>query len=109
MTKQIKGLTFSIESLLRDAEHLEGCGAGNEAAAIRWAVAEIKRLSKIATDRRYEIEAMTNMLGPNGLAVVKSWRDRGVTRMHFDWGPSAAYMSGEERAAVILSIDEQVS
>jgi hypothetical protein len=78
-------------------------------ALFKLAIEEIKRLRTLATDRSYKITALTNMLGPNGLAVVKNWDERGVTRIHFDWGPSAASLTGEERAAFILDMEKQFS
>jgi len=57
-------------------------------------------------DRDYMICALVNMLGPNALSVWKAWQDKGVKRVHFSWGPDAAAMTGEERAAVILEMEE---
>lgn len=37
----IDGLAFSIEGLKRDADEIEACGAGNEAAQMRWAAAAL--------------------------------------------------------------------
>lgn len=42
--KQIEGLALSVEGLLRDADEIEACGGGNEAAMMRWAADEIKGL-----------------------------------------------------------------
>lgn len=40
----INGLAFSVEILRRDADEIEACGGGNEAACMRWAADEIERL-----------------------------------------------------------------
>ena len=47
---QIEGLAFSVEGLRRDADEIEACGGGNEAAGMRWAAGEIERLRKAARD-----------------------------------------------------------
>lgn len=44
MTETIDGLAFSVEGLRRDADEIELCGGGNEAACMRWAAGEIERL-----------------------------------------------------------------
>ena len=67
---------------------------------------EIKRINRIANDRQYFIDALVNMLGPNGLKVWKGWQARQIVRVHYSWGPEAASMTGEERAAAILEWDE---
>ena len=46
---QIEGLAFSVEGLRRDADEIEAWGAGNEAAAVRWAAAEMERLRALET------------------------------------------------------------
>ena len=40
----IEILAFSTDGLRRDATEVEGWGAGNEAAQMRWAADEIERL-----------------------------------------------------------------
>lgn len=70
--------------------------------------AEIKRLTRVATDRQYMMLAYTSMLGPIGLEVVSEWDKKGVTRFHASWGPDAVNLSGEERAKVLLDAHNQV-
>ncbi len=60
--------------------------------------AEKRNLNTIAVDRRYMIEALVSMLGPNGLKVWQHWQDSGVKRTHVSWEPDAWKLSGEERA-----------
>lgn len=50
-------LAFSVEGLKRDADEMAGWGAGNEAAHVRWAAAEIERL-------RQENEALKGAFKP---------------------------------------------
>lgn len=63
---------------------------------------EIRRLTKLATDRHYFMDAYRNMLGPIGLKVAKMWDEKRVQRVHFSWGEKAFDMTGEERAQHIL-------
>lgn len=44
MSDRIEGIAFSIEGLRRDADEIEACGGGNEAATMRWAAARIAEL-----------------------------------------------------------------
>lgn len=44
MSDLIEGIAFSIEGLRRDADEIEACGGGNEAAHMRWAAARIAEL-----------------------------------------------------------------
>lgn len=71
--------------------------------------AEIARLRRLATDRKYMLEAYRNMLGPKGLEVATMWERQGVTRQHTSWGPDAYSLSGEERAQVLLDVQTAVS
>lgn len=71
--------------------------------------AENKRLSRLATDRLYMMEAYKAMLGPAGLQVVKTWEEMGVTRQHTSWGPEAHKLTGEERAQAILEMQDALS
>jgi hypothetical protein len=71
--------------------------------------AEIARLRRLATDRKYMLEAYRNMLGPKGLEVATIWERQGVTRQHTSWGPDAYSLSGEERAQVLLDVQTAVS
>lgn len=66
--------------------------------------AQIVKLNRLATDRMYMMHAYRNMLGPIALKVVEGWEDKGVTRIHYDWGPKALEMSGEDRAQFILDL-----
>ena len=68
--------------------------------------AEVKRLTTLATDRFYFMEAYRAMLGPIGREVAKMWKDRGVMRVHYSWGPDALAKSGEERAQLILDWED---
>ena len=70
---------------------------------------EIKRLNRIATDRRYMMDAYKAMLGPIALQVVKHWEDKGVTRQHTSWGPEAHKLTGEERAQILLDVQSAAS
>jgi hypothetical protein len=47
---QIEGLAFSVDGLRRDADEIEACGNGNEAAQMRWAADEIERLQERVKD-----------------------------------------------------------
>lgn len=48
----IEILAFSTDGLRRDAVEVEGWGAGNEAAQMRWAADEIERLrADLASER----------------------------------------------------------
>lgn len=66
---------------------------------------EIKRLTRMLTDSAYMLAAQRNMLGENGLKVVAMWEATRVKRVHYSWGPSAADMTGEERAKFILDLE----
>lgn len=67
--------------------------------------AERKRLTRLATDRSYMMEAYRSMLGPKGLEVAVMWEKQGVTRQHTSWGPEAWKASGEDRAGWLLDIE----
>lgn len=66
---------------------------------------EVTRYRKLYTDASYWQLAYQNMLGPKALQAVMMWRKKGITRLHFDWGPEAHKMSGEERAQFILDLE----
>ena len=68
--------------------------------------ADVVKFRRRSTDRQYMIEALVNMLGPTALKVWQGWQERGVQRVHYDWGPGAASLTGEERAAMVLEMDE---
>jgi hypothetical protein len=67
--------------------------------------AEVVRLGNLATDRLYMMNAYYAMLGPKALEVVTKWAKKGVTRVHTDWAPSAAALTGEGRAQELLDWD----
>jgi hypothetical protein len=66
----------------------------------------LKAANREATDQRYMAHAYRNMLGPTGLKVAEMWDKKRVSRVHFDWGPKAAEMTGEERAQFILELED---
>jgi hypothetical protein len=66
---------------------------------------ERDKANRVATDRRYMLDAYWCMLGPNGLKVAQMWKDKGVLRQHTSWGPEASRLTGEERAAVLLDAE----
>lgn len=59
-------------------------------------------------DKAYQIAALVSMLGENGRKVWDNWKQQGITRVHYSWGPGAAKLTGEERAAVMLEWDQAV-
>ena len=75
---------------------------------IAWLLSERKRLLQLATDRQYFIEALVNMLGPIALKVWQMWQEKKVSRVHYSWGEKFYSMSGEERAAAILKVEEEL-
>lgn len=62
-----------------------------------------------ATNAEYFNVAYRNMLGPVGRQVAEMWREKGVRRVHFDWGPEADNLTGEERAQIILDVENAPS
>ena len=64
---------------------------------------------RTVNDFKYQIGALVNMLGPNGRKVWEGWQTRGVLRVHYSWGPKAAKMTGEERAAEMLKLDDAIA
>jgi len=89
--------------------------AANEAQARRIAEleAEIEAKDRAlanerhrATNAEYFVAAYRNMLGVKGLAVAAMWDTKKVTRVHISWGPDAGELSGEERAAFILAMED---
>lgn len=66
---------------------------------------EVGELRRQLNNARYMLRAYRDMLGPNGLKVAEMWDARGVERVHHEWGPQAAEMTGEERAAFILKME----
>jgi len=66
---------------------------------------EVATVTRIATDRRYMMEAYYSMLGPLGREVADQWKANGVLRQHTSWGPEAWKLTGEERARLLLDIE----
>lgn len=72
-------------------------------------IKEVAGLRRVATDRLYMMQAYYNMLGPKGREVADAWAAKGLIRTHVDWGPDAAELTGEERAAVLLRVEADIS
>lgn len=66
----------------------------------------IEKERRRATDAEYMVRAFRNMLGPTALRVAQMWDKKRVQRVHFDWGPTAREMTGEERAQFILDLED---
>lgn len=67
---------------------------------------EIETLKREKADLQYMNAALTTMLGPVALEVVKTWNERNVRRVHYSWGPEAHKLTGEERAQVMLDVEK---
>lgn len=80
--------------------------AREQRAELKMLRAEVAKQRKRATDAEYMGEAYFNMLGETGLKVANMWREKNITRVHFDWGPDAKKLTGEQRAQFILDIEE---
>lgn len=84
-----------------------------ESAADKARIAELeKKLADErhrATNAEYFNVAYRNMLGPVGVKVAEMWREKNVRRIHFDWGPEAVNLTGEERAQIILDMENMPS
>lgn len=78
-------------------------------AALAEARKALEAEGRRATDAEYFNVAYRNMLGPIGRKVAEMWREKGVKRIHFDWGPDADSLTGEERARIILDIEARPS
>lgn len=83
-----------------------GAALGRMAEASDHRDRELGRLRRLATDRAYLMQAYHDMLGPKGREVAALWREKGVTRVHFDWGPDGLARAGEDRAAIILDLEK---
>lgn len=57
------------------------------------------------TDQKYMIAALYDLLGPKAREVADMWDRSNTCRVHHDWGPKAAALSGEERAQVLLDLE----
>jgi hypothetical protein len=55
-------LSFSTETLRRDADEIEACGGGNEARCMRWAADEIERLQSVEAELNNLKEGRTLLL-----------------------------------------------
>lgn len=77
-----------------------------QAATIAQQNATLQKLRREFIDQGYMLAAVTDMLGPVGLAVWQRWQDNGVVRVHHSWGPEARNMTGEERAEVLLAWED---
>lgn len=84
------------------------CKVWQQYHALKADADEIKKQIHRATNAEYMLSAYRNMLGENGLAVAKEWEARGVRRVHFDWGPEAHKLTGEERAQFILNMNNAI-
>lgn len=76
--------------------------AADEIAKLR---AENAKLTRMATDRRYMMDAYRAMLGPVALKVAEAWETKGVLRQHTYWRPEAHKLTGEERAQHLLDAE----
>lgn len=102
------------DCILRQAHGMFACEATEEKMAASWnrragedaLNADLKKQIHRATNAEYMGAAYYNMLEPTGLEVAKMWKVKGVTRVHFDWGPSSADLSGEGRAKFILDMEK---
>jgi hypothetical protein len=65
--------------------------------------------AKTTTDLSYKMYALVDMLGPKAREVWRGWVKRGVTRVHFSWGPDAGTLTGEERAQIILDSEKNAT
>lgn len=65
----------------------------------------IETINRKATDRKYMLNAMYELLGPKAKQVVDNWIAQGVARTSTTWGPEAMNMTGEERAQVLLDFE----
>ena len=63
----------------------------------------LKKQVTRATNAEYMGWAYRNMLGEKGREVAAMWDAKGVKRVHFDWGPEAGNLTGEQRAEQILA------
>jgi len=81
------------------------CSTSAEDGKLAELEAEVTKLKRVATDRRYMLDAYRSMLGETGLKVAKMWDEKGVIRTHFDWASGAHRMTGEERAQFILGLE----
>lgn len=85
--KIIDGIAFSIEGLKRDADEIEACGAGNEAAQMRWAAAALSEAQ--ATIARQQV-MLDRALESNGDMQAEVARLREALRPFAQthaWGP----------------------
>lgn len=86
-------------------EHLDG----QYADILTKSTKRIIDLTRTATDRRYMMEAMVQMLGPKGKQVVALWEAKGVKRIHSSWAEGYERLTGEEVAQVHLDLEEAMA
>lgn len=83
-----------------------------EITALRARLAEVEgalaKLNRKATDRLYMMHAYRSLVGPIALKLIERWEAKGVQRIHHDWGPDAATLTGEERAQILTDTEDQV-
>ena len=112
---EVKKLHASIDAWCEQYDRANSEKSALEARAIaaeervKELEAQLKKETHRANDGEYFKLAYRNMLGPVGLQVVKMWETKGVTRVHFDWGPDAHKLTGEERAKVILEVEDSIN
>ena len=82
------------------------CKVWQQYHALKADADELKKQIHRATNAEYMLLAYRNMLGEKGLEVAREWAASGVKRVHFDWGPEAHKMTGEERANFILEMNK---
>jgi hypothetical protein len=51
------------------------------------------------------INALYELLGPKAKEIADIWDRSGMVRVHHSWGPNAANLTGEERAQVLLDLE----
>lgn len=102
--------TFALSGASVDSDLPEGTPVSDLVEALnkagdplhRRAAETISHIRRIAVDRFYMMQAYRSMLGEKGLDVARSWDEKNVQRVHYEWSGAAAQLSGEERAAEIL-------
>jgi len=69
----------------------------------------VTNLNHELANAEYMIEALVDMLGPKGLEVWSLWQKNNIKRVHYSWGPKAHELTGEERASIILDMENTQS
>jgi hypothetical protein len=65
----------------------------------------VARYNTRITDQKYMINALYELLGPKAKEIADIWDRSGMVRVHHSWGPNAANLTGEERAQVLLDLE----